>query len=577
VPRRAIAALAVALLGFAASPGVARAEDEPRNAADVTAVGRSLDGALDQILGRSPREPGRRRALVFLVDATRALQDAGFRDRLEQAFDRKSAALADVSVGLGLVGAKGALVVPPAPDRAPLLAELGKALASAPAAPVRNVYADVRALAGSAAFQGAADREIVLVTLDNGDVEDDLEATVEALGRAKATCSVIAREAFLADSYSLSHSFSLTPPRGTTWTSGDGAWASVPWGWLFQQQVGHEAAPSGFATFGLSRLAAATGGRVHLYAAPGGKHDCSGIANCPFCNDDHDPPGEVYERHRLEALAPSVAERSRVLAADAKDPWLRATLDVWAKAAKAGLVRSRPTASPRGESLEIEKRVRVDSPLLSGNSAGFRSLAGQAAQVRAAGEKLVAEFEDDLARIDPQSGSARHRAAAETTRVMLHLTVMNVVLFERFCEDVAPVVCAKDGGAVQPPEVPVVADGSKVTGFGYTSDCLCHGVAPFRHRRLGGGADFAARLDALEKLLDGFFQRYDHTPWGVAVRRSGFAHFMPTIRGKYVPPPDRKGASSETDGGATTPTRPDRGGGDSGGSGGGGASTPGGK
>ena len=42
-------------------------------------------------------------------------------------------------------------------------------------------------------------REIVLVTLENGDAEDDVEATVAALGRAGVKLSVIAREAFLAN------------------------------------------------------------------------------------------------------------------------------------------------------------------------------------------------------------------------------------------------------------------------------------------------------------------------------------------------------------------------------------------
>ena len=39
----------------------------------------------------------------------------------------------------------------------------------------------------------------------------------------------------------------------------------VPWGWLFQQSVANQTVPGGFASFGLTRIATASGGRIFLF------------------------------------------------------------------------------------------------------------------------------------------------------------------------------------------------------------------------------------------------------------------------------------------------------------------------
>jgi hypothetical protein len=79
---------------------------------------------------------------------------------------------------------------------------------------------------------------------------------------------------------------------------------------------------------------------------------------------------------------------------------------------------------------------------------------------------------------------------------------------------------------------------------------------------MAGGPAFAARLDALEKLLDGFFARYDHTPYGLAVRRSSLTTFFPTYAATAAPPPPRKGPTG-SEPPATSTDKPDRGGGES--------------
>jgi hypothetical protein len=552
---------AAALL--ATLPRLAASRDR-LDAGEVTQAGRSLDRALDQVLA-APAGAAGPRCLLFLVDATRALREAGFRERLGQAFHRRVKDLYGVEVGLALVGAKGAEVVPLGGDRLRVLTELETALAAAPANPVRNLYADVRVAADLLAGREGA-RELVLVSLDNGDVEDDLEATVRALERAKVRVSVIAREAWLADSYAWSHPTTVSAPKGSTLQGGDGAWPQLPFGWLLQQQDGHEVAPGGLALFGLSRLAAASLGRVFLVAGSGGAHACAALGVCSWCNGDHLPPGEVYLPHRVKALAPSVESRDDVLAADARDPWVRRALELWTACAKEGLVRARPPVGVSGATLKLEApRTGGWTTPLPQNGLGFSRHAKEAAHLRGVAERLLALYDADLARLGPDVGHPRHRAAAETAGVMLHLTVVNLELFEAFCREIAPALTARESAAPQPPEIARLGEDQRYVGWTTTTHCLCHGLLPFRSMRLGWTAEVRdARLAALETRLQAFFGRYDHTPFGIAVRRAGLSMFQLTVQGKVVGPPPRRGGSNESGGESTTTQRPGRSGGGSG-------------
>lgn len=550
----------------ALSAGVVPAAEERTDAADATQAGRSLDRALDAVLTAPGPEGSPPGAVVLLVDCTRSLKEAAFGDRLAQALERQALKLRGVSLGLARVGAKGTLTVPPGRDRTPVLTDLNVALAAAAGNPVRNLYADLRAAAQAFPGEGPG-RRLVLVSMDNGDAEDDLEGTVKLLARQHIDCHVVAREAWLSDSYAWSHTGLVTPPKGTLLGGGDGAWPEIPWGWVLQQVNGHEEAPSGFAAYGLTRVAAATGGRVHLYATPGGKHECQALGDCAFCSQDHLPAHEGYQAHRVKALAPSVLARDDVLAADARDPWLRLVLDVWERAAKEGLIRSRPPVSLAGGALRLEPRASAVPPGYAQGSLSFPRVAKDAVRLREACEQLLKGYEEALAKVGASEGSPRHRATAETVRVMLHLTAVNLLLLEGWAQGAGPQLVARGEPAPEPPEVARFGPDVRIVGWAYLTRCLCHGLAPYREQRLSAPPALAARLDRLEAVLGDFLPRYDHTPFGVAVRRSGLSTFVPTVQGKLLPLPPRKGGSTEADGGTTTADRPGRGGGGSGESG----------
>jgi hypothetical protein len=562
--RPAAAGLLLCLL--LASP--ARAGDVV-TAADVTEPGRSLDRALRVCLGPGVHADARR-TVLFLIDPTPSLRAAGFADAFERALAASAEGSARRAVGIAVVGDRKGPRVEPGHDDAAALAAVRAALAH-PRDGFRNLYADVRHVAAMFARR-SGQRDLVLVSLENGDGEDDLEGTVSSLHHAKVHCTCIAREAFLSDSFYVSGT--RTVPRGLETGAGDGPWLTLPWGWLFQTAIANETTPSGYAQYGLTRLAAASGGRVFLVALSGA-HRCAIYGTCPFCNEDHQPADESFQAQRVRALAPSALPRSKAGAALARDPWFRATLTAWAAASKAGLVRSRPAVRLIGHGLKAESRpAGTWAPLLT-HPGGFPRLAARADKLAATCARIRAALEDDLGKIDDDAGSPRQRAMAELTRVMLAVTHANLVAYACWCREVAPTVLGGDPDAYQPPEVSPLAEARQVVGISYTPQVLCHGVGPFRALHLPGGEVWKAELDRLQPIFEDYMRRYAHTPYAIALRHQGLARFLFTYRGTVVTPP-RPQVGSSTDKQTTETARPSRGGTSSGGTTSGGATTGGG-
>jgi hypothetical protein len=537
------------------------AEEGP-TAADVTERGRSLDRILDIVLLPEGRPIEGARTLLLLVDPTASLKAAGLPAALGAALERNAAALGGTRVGVLTVGAAKGPALAPTRDRAAVVAAVEALLADA-ADTFRNVYADVRAAVQQLRRESGR-RDLLLVTLENGDVEDDVEATAAALARADVRLSVVAREAFLADTWLLERP--QEAPRDLEPAGGDAAWVDLPWGYLFQQTVANSAVLSGFAMYGLTRLAAASGGHVFPWYPPSATpHQCVIYGTCPFCTGDHVPPGAAYRPERLQALAPSALARDEAFGRAARDPAVRLVLRTWDRMSKEGLVRSRPSVRLAGSSLRPEKRPLGRWETL-GSSLAFASQAGRADRLTAECEAILQDLEQGLEGLAGGGADARAVAVAEATRVLLHVTRYNLRAFAAFCRTVGPELERQDAGDLAPPEVPRYGDDLLPIGIGYTSMGLCHGAAPYRELRLPGGAEMDAALDALVPVVDGFLARYRHTPFADVVRRSGLALFHFTVRGRVVPPPPRKVPGSPTESTSTPSSRPPRqGGGSSGG------------
>ena len=544
--------------------GALQAQDAA-NAAAITAPGRKMSAALDSVLGGQGAGEAAARAVLLVLDPSPDLAKARFVDELTRAFARNAARMQKTAVGIASVTDRRVRVEPGA-DRGAVLAA-AKAILAGSREEIRNVYEPTRRFA--AAFgQAPGERNLVLVTMQNGDAEDDLRGTVAALGKHDVRFSCITTEAFFADSYWAGRPHQRAPAK-TKLTGGDNAFVDLPWGFLLQHNVANEVAPSGFAVYGLSHLAAKTEGRVHLYSGNRAPHSCAVYGGCLFCSNDHAGENDVYWRARLGRIAPSTRSRSEVLARAGADPYFRATLKAWQAAAKAGLVRSTPSVRLAGNGLALERpRGGRAARVLGGLSLGSQRRRTLKAAKDCA--RILLSLQKQLAAADKTQGTPRSQGIAALTAVMLQLTKVNLVTLAGFYEEIAPKLVAKRPPEFAPPEIDPLDRTRRPAGIGFSTRCLCHGVAPFFGVDLPGGEALKKELAVLQSMVDAFERLHGHTPVAAGLHRSGIAIFHVTYRGIAGKRPRRR-PKSRTDQDPLTqrgPARPSRSGGSSAGAGG---------
>ncbi|MBM4063771.1 MAG: hypothetical protein FJ265_22130, partial [Planctomycetes bacterium] len=500
------------------------AAQSPATAASVTEPGRTLLRPLDIVLAGRSAEPTERTLLV-VVDPTAALTSAGFVDAFANALQQNRATLARTRLGLGIVGQKGCVVVPPTADHPKVLDALRVALRT-PAGEFQNVFADLRAAA--AAFAGGdGDRVLLLVTLENGYVEDDVEQTATLLHKARIRVEVLKTEATLADSYWAAHE-----PRKANLTGADGAVIDLPWGWLFQIDSANESTPAGFAMWGLNRLASATGGRVFLHSTASQlQHQCNTpFACCLFCNGDHLPPDDHWNKALVDQLGPLACSRADTFQALGDDPYFRLTVEAWRSAAEAGLLRSQPAVRVTGTSAK-PNRAWTGRDLDLTDSAHFERQASRAEGAAAKAQQLGDQLEAQITRVPAGSGSPRQEAAARYTRVLLQLTRVNLLCFAAWCRESAPGLFGEYAPLPVLPEVPGVNRAAHPVGIRYRNLSLCHGVRPFFAVELPGGARLRPELEKLDAQFTAYLARYGESQFGYALRRNSIAQFDPICRG----------------------------------------------
>lgn len=513
-----------------------------QTAAKVTERGASLRPILDSLL-YPDNAPAR--SVLLVIDPTPSLKSARFTETLAALLRVRAARAPRPRLGVAIVGAKEAL--PPGATADAIVAAVDAAL-QRPKLEVRNVYAAVRK--ALPLLKGAKHRrEILLVTLENGDLEDDLEKTVSAARKAGVHVHTLAREAFLSDTY---WQWRSPPQGGGSYVGADGAFVDIPWGWVFQMYRVTEAAPSGHAMYGISRLSSATQGRVVVWYPRTGKHVCQLHGSCTFCPNDHIAPLEVVRSQRVRAIAPLVTARKDAMAAAGKDGYYRAVLTAWEASAKAGLVRTYPSVRRAGKRLVANAQRTAALPAWSGTS--FGRFGKQAAKMAKAADQIANRL---AAHIAKAKGSARSRSIAELTYLMLRITRVNLLLCSAYCKQIAP----RRANSVKPPERSLIDDDYRVTGLGYRNLSLCHGIAPYADVRLPGGKKLRKEIAALEGVLKQFHRRNAYSPFAVAAARMGLASFHPVGIGKRTKPLPRdvRGTDNEP-----TTTRPTRGGGTSG-------------
>ncbi|MEE2887747.1 MAG: hypothetical protein VX951_09995 [Planctomycetota bacterium] len=527
---------------------------ESTSSAAITAGGRRMSQALDSVLGGAGRDAPGLRTLIFLIDPSPAVKQANFVGELRNALKRNRDRLVQTKIGIAGVGVRGVVVLKPSSHQ-PAIVAAAKLLLVKPSDKIRNVYKDIRALA-TAYGPGAGDRELILVSLENGDAEDSVETTGLVLRRANIVFRCIASESYLADSYWSARPYHRAPSKCTL-TGGDGAFVDLPWGWLMQGTVANEVAPSSFAPYPLSRLAAMTKGRAHIFSPSASRHSCAVHGSCLFCNNDHSPNGDRYWRARMSRFAPSTESRRQVFAAAADDAAFRAMLRAWQKASRAGLLRSSPSVKVAGNGLS-RQRPRVGRiPMLFLNT-GFPRHAAKSLKLAKECDKIRAALLKDLASVPRSKGVPRYRAMAEFTAVMLQLTKVNLVTYAGWCREIAPGLVAKNPPEYQLPEIDSIDRLRRSAGVSYSNYSLCHGVRPFFDVELPGGAALRKELEILDSAVSAFENFYGHTPIAAGLHRSGIAHFRITYHGLASKGPRKRPRSSQTADPVTERGRPSR-------------------
>lgn len=551
---RCAAALLSLVLALLAARAAAQEEALP-TAASVTQRGRSLDRIFDMVLAGESGRQDEPRALTFLLDVTPSFERAELPATLFAAMERQAEALASTRIGIARVGRPARMLLAPTDDFAAVRRAV-REVCREPSQRFQNVYEDLRRVLVTMGRQEGR-REIVLVSFENGDLEDDLERTVAELEKDDVRFSAIAREAFLSDTYWVFRR--QWTPRGTVLTGAEGAFVELPWGLRYQGPMGNLFAPSGFGMYGISRMAAVTGGRVFLfYPAPPAAHRCvhPKLGFCPFCDGDHEPQDEAYQAHRLRELAPLLGSRREVMHAMAGDPYGRAVLEAWEDLSRNQLCYSRPSVRRTVEGVKLERHPYKGWGRLGATTA-YASERAQARRLRRALADIIETLEADLAEAETTGGLARFRAMADTLLVTLRLTDLNLVIFEAFCDEVAPVWDGAVAEDFEAPEAWPHREDVRWQWIHYQAMSLCHGPVPFRELHLPGGERTQAALEALIQVWEPFARRYAHTPFLLALRQAGIARFHLVASRTHVPW-GRTSAGTETDETTTLPERPAR-------------------
>lgn len=508
--------------------------------------------AFDDPAGSDPR------TVLVCIDASTSLAGTGLAEAIEGVLATRAADLGRLRIGVHKLGAREPLLAP-SEDREAIAAAVRAALAK-PDDSIQDLCGELRTLCQTLGAR-AGERAVLLATLENGDAENDLEATVTKLRATKTRLYALADESYLSDSYWAERSYTQAP-KDCELFGGDSAVIDVPFGWLFQLGNPNEAAPSGFGCWALSRLVAQSGGKLFLYQAtsPGG-HQCIASGSCLFCTGDHISAAEFYRKPLLEPLAPSLASRKEVLEAIGSDPFAKVTAIAWRSALNVGLVRGAP---PReGHWSGIDNNASGKAQLMTGGRPERNADRAQAALKEC--RKILAALDREIARLGLSTGtggqaSSRQRAIAELTACSLHVTEVNLLLYAAWCEEIAPRWFESDVAPFAP-EVPLIQGDPKRASIGYTNRSLCHGALPFLDVELPGGEPVREALRALDARMKSFEQRYAHTPYAVALHRHGLAFFYQQFETRVVERPrprSRTGEEAGPSSGTPRPSRPGR-------------------
>jgi hypothetical protein len=469
------------------------------------------------------------------------------------------------------------VLLKPTEDPSRAASAISQLAAAPPDNAVKNCLQNVRDAAKLAASFSCPKKYIVLFTQDNADNEDDVEATAKVLKASGASFIPIVPEAIASDSYweaalaGVSYvpggvdkfrklSFKLKGP--------EGAFIEFPYGFPFSFMNPAETVPSGFAPWGIARLAAHSGGKVFLYSVDRSLMNFCRRYSCLVCGGEHKSCGAEYIVTKLKIVEPPLLSRSDYMSRYGKNRLVAATFGTWDHLYREGILQGMPALKPGGAGLVENVRSDKDPrPVGLQLTVDWKTVHQEALKNADTVEKATVELLETEKRYEKEKElDFRAIGTADAFLVYLKLLSQSYRQLALFCEEVDKASRAKR------PADPVAApefsspEGDKVIGWYWRNYPLCHGGAPLKEIKfLGDPKALHSSLDFADRMIE----KEAGTPWELLIRRASLPAFIPLFEQKrgtggavgQPPRPTAKSTSTQ----ATTetpgsPQRPSRGG-----------------
>lgn len=413
------AALALALPAALQDPGRKKTEGVVRH--------RRLDTSVARIAERAEKDA----TVAWIIDSTGAsaplVEELG--RLIVEHFDGLRASHAVVALR-----DRSETVLAPTRDLERVRSALSM-LASKPEDVIKNPMRALRAVAEE--LPRAGSRVAVLFTLANHDNEDELEATARELKSLGIELHAIAPEAVYSDPYWEVGGRKDAEAQKKTKLGFRGQEApriEYPYGWPFLPEDVPYWAPSGFGTYGLSRLCALARGRYHFSPAAGaGPGFC--VPFCALCGGKHRRCDATYDEGRLDRVSPSLESRDEHMRRASRDRLEKLVREIWDTLNAAGVCcgppeepdeRGRDTAAQPGFGAWTKS---ID---MMGEIEAFRR--NLSPQIEALGRE-IARLEEALPKLRERA-APRSVATAEALIVQMHVARFNLRQFLRFCDEV---------------------------------------------------------------------------------------------------------------------------------------------
>jgi len=463
-----------------------------------------------------------RATVVWLIDHTAAVKTSKTLEILGQQIPKafKKPRLAH---GIVAMGEQPTLIQKPTDDLTRFTTSLNLFANGNPDNSIKNCLGNIREAAKLAAsVSSAAKKYVVLITQENGDSEDDVEATLKLLKGAGIILLPVVPESVYSDPYwagGLSGTgyvyvdvekfkklpFQLRGP--------ESAFVEFPYGWPFARVDPSYTVPSGFAPYALDRLATYTGGRSYLHTAEKTPFTFCQRYGCQLCGGQHKGCGAVFDELKLKMTAPEIGSRAEYGARHGRDRLTAAILNAWDRLYRDGILRGAPPLKAGPSGLSENK---------SPGPATYRDPRQDAVKNAETVEKAAAELLDASKKLEKES-TLRTIATADALAVHLLLLGQAYRQLAAYDEELSRPgkpqgVDGVGASALEP------ANGEKIIGYHQHVYPLCHGGA--RLKEIAFLGDLKA-LHATFDVADRMIEKHKGTPWEMLVRRASIPAFTP--------------------------------------------------